>query len=365
VLHEINKFFQKDSRERREEMGKRRRRVSVRNKKGRYGYVVVLLLFMFLVATGFWWSGSLKPVSDYEQSQVFVLKQGMNAAQIAQELEDLKVIRSAEAFRHLCRIEKADSKLVAGMYYLSPSLSSQEILDILLKGPVPDVVRITIPEGYTVAEIAETLAKNGLGTEQEFYQAMQAFQAKDYSFLKDVPSSKNRLEGFLFPDTYFFAKNVKPQDVIDRFLQRFERELTVETQSRLKELDISIYTWVTKASIVEREAVKPEERPIIAGVFDNRLGKGMALESCATVQYVLGEVKPVLSLEDIAIDSPYNTYKNSGLPPGPIANPGHASLEAVLYSEKTDYFFFVAKNDGSHAFAVTYDEHLRNVSKYQ
>lgn len=344
-------------------MRRRKARPPVKSKVGLYSVILILLLIP--IALGFWWSGNLKPVSDSEQTQVFVLKEGMSAAQVAGELENMKIIRSAEVFRQLCRVEKADSKLVAGMYYLSPSLSSYEILDVFLKGPVPDILRITIPEGYTVAEIVSTLTKNGLGTEQEFYQAMQTFQSADYSFLKGTPSGNTHLEGFLFPDTYFFDKNAKPKEVINRFLERFEQELSAETKARLQVLDISVYTWVTKASIVEREAAKPEERPIIAGVFDNRLRIGMALESCATVQYILGEVKPVLSLEDIKIDSPYNTYKNAGLPPGPIANPGHASLNAVLFPAETDYIFFVAKNDGSHAFAKTFDEHLRNVNKYQ
>lgn len=350
--------------------GKKRRIVKKSRRsvqrKSRIGlYAIVIILILVPVALGSWWTSNLKPVSDSKQTQAFNLKQGMSAGQVSQELENMKLIRSAEVFRQLCRVEKADSKLVTGMYYLSPSMSSRQILDTLLQGPVPDIIKITIPEGFTIAEIVNVLAKNGLGKEQEFYDAMQTFQSKDYSFLADAPSGKTRLEGFLFPDTYFFDKDSKPKDVIDRFLERFEQELTAETKSRLKELNMSVFTWVTKASIVEREAVKQEERPIIAGIFDNRLKKDMALQSCATVQYLLGEVKPVLTLEDIEIDSPYNTYKNTGLPPGPIANPGHASLSAALYPTKTDYFFFVAKNDGSHAFAVTYDEHLRNVNKYQ
>ncbi|NLI91820.1 MAG: endolytic transglycosylase MltG [Peptococcaceae bacterium] len=344
---------------------KRKRSSVFAGSKARKYLTVFIALLIPLFAGALWWSGNLKPVSDSGQEQVFVLKTGMTASQIAQELEDKKIIRSAEVFRQLCRMNKADSKLVAGMYYLSPTLSSQQILDILLKGPQPDIIRITIPEGYTVAEIVSTLVKNGLGTEDEFYKVMQNFSAKNYDFLEGIPSGNKRLEGFLFPDTYFFDKKSKPKDVIERFLDRFNKELTAETKSRLQELNMSVFTWVIKASLVEKEAAKEEERPLIAGVFENRLRTGMPLQSCATVQYILGEVKPVLSLADIEIDSPYNTYKNPGLPPGPIANPGHASLHAALNPSKTDYFYFVAKNDGSHAFAVTYNEHLRNVSKYQ
>ena len=331
-------------------------------------YSVILLAAVIVIVSisiSQWWSQNLKPVSDSEQTRVFVIEQGMNAKEVAHSLENNNFIRNAKAFEFLCKLEKADTKLMAGVYNLAPSMSSREILEVLLKGPVPDVVRVTIPEGYTLEEIIDLLVANGLGTKQEFYQAMLSFNADDYEFLKEVPITEKRLEGFLFPDTYFFAKDSEPKAILAKFLDRFEKELTEEALARLKQLNISIYTWVTKASIVEREAAKAEERPIIAGVFENRLNIGMALESCATVQYILNERKPVLSLEDIAIDSPYNTYKYSGLPPGPIANPGHASLNAVLYPAQTKYLFFVAKNDGSHAFAATFEEHLQNVRKYQ
>lgn len=327
--------------------------------------MAILIVLLVLAGAGCWFSYSLKPVSSEGQTMSFVIEQGMSASQIAEELENRKLIKSAKAFRQLCRWQKADSKLMAGTYYLSPAMSSREILDSLLKGSKPEVVKITIPEGYTVEQIVDTLVNEGLGTEKDFYRAMDSFSTRDYDFLDGIRDGDNRLEGFLFPDTYFFDKEAKPREIIDRFLQRFSQELTPETRARLKQLDLSIFDWVIHASIVEREAQKEEERPIIAGVFANRLQAGMPLQSCATVQYALGEVKPVLSIEDTKIDSPYNTYKYLGLPPGPIANPGHASLQAVLYPEKTEYLYFVAKQDGSHAFAVTYEQHLSNIAKYQ
>ncbi|RNC29313.1 MAG: Endolytic murein transglycosylase [Candidatus Dichloromethanomonas elyunquensis] len=344
---------------------KRKRRSVLAKNKARINLTVLIIMLILFSLGAFWWSSNLKPMTDSGQDQVFVLEAGMTASQIAQELKDKNIIRNAEVFRQLCKINKADSKLVAGLYYLSPAMSAQAILNILLQGPHPDVIRVTIPEGYSVAEIVNTLVKDGLGTQDEFYKVMQTYSAKDYDFLTGVPAGNNRLEGFLFPDTYFFDRKSKPKDVVDRFLGRFNKELTPETKARLEEMHVSVFTWVTKASMVEKEAAKEAERPLIAGVFENRLRTGMPLQSCATVQYVLGEVKPVLSLTDIEIDSPYNTYKNPGLPPGPIANPGHASLNAALYPARTDYFYFVAKNDGTHAFAVTYDEHLKNTKKYQ
>jgi len=342
---------------------RKRRKFPVKKRFGLGAGVLVLLLV--LAGTGLWWFVNLKPVSNSDQTQLFEIKQGMTAVQVANALEDMKLVRNSEAFRQLCRWQKADFKIVAGVYYLSPAMSSRAILDTLIKGAEQEAVRITIPEGFTVVQIVNTLVNNGLGTEDEYYNIMSEFSAKNYDFLEGAPKGKNRLEGFLFPDTYFFDKKSKPEDVINRFLQRFAKEITPDTKARLKAVNLSVYDWVLKASLVEREAKKQEERPVIAGVFDNRLRINMPLQSCATVLYVLGEVKTVLSIEDTKIDSPYNTYKYSGLPPGPIANPGDASLQAALYPAKTDYLYFVAKNDGTHAFSVTYSEHLKNVQKYE
>ena len=323
----------------------------------------VFIIFCFAVLL--WWSGSFKAVSNSTDKYYFEIKQGSTAATIAAELEDRNLIRESLVFRYLCKASQADSKLAAGDYYISPSMKPEEIVQLFLKGPAPNIVRVTIPEGYTVKDIVELLEANGLGTKKSFYAAMDTFDKDDYSFLKDVPQGDNRLEGFLFPDTYFFDINVGCHATIDRLLQRFSAELTDETRERLNVLGMSVSEWVIKASIVEKEAAKDDERAVIAGVFENRLKIDMPLQSCATVQYLLDEVKPVLSYADEKIESPYNTYKYAGLPPGPIANPGHASLQAALYPEKNNYYYFVAKSDGSHAFANSYDEHLRNISIYQ
>ena len=344
-------------------MRKRRRNIKKTNRIGIY--VVILSLIVLPIAMLMWWSSSLQALSDSGSEQIFEVKPGMSASQVADELEKKKIIKSALAFKQLSKLNKVDSKLYVGEYVVSPAMSARDILDILLKGPAPDIVRVTIPEGYTLAQIVNTLEKSGLGTEKELSKAMESFTAKDYSFLQDIPTGKDRLEGFIFPDTYFFDKKSQPKEVIDRFLDRFELELSEENLLRLKELDISIHEWVTLASIIEREAAKAEERALIAGVYYNRLRIDMPMQADATIQYILGEVKPIVTYADLEIDSPYNTYKYKGLPPGPISSPGSASLEAVLYPEETDYFYYVAKPDGYHAFAVTYNEHLRNISKYQ
>ncbi|MDR0434151.1 MAG: endolytic transglycosylase MltG [Gracilibacteraceae bacterium] len=342
-------------------------------KKKKKSFLPLLLLFVLVclaVLSGgayYWWQLNTGPVSaESAGSRQFVVEAGMTAAAVGEELEQAGIIRNADAFRWLCRREGVETRLRAGVYEVSPAMSPREIISVLLAGPAPDVTVVTLPEGFTVKQIVERLAANGLGTEAEFYAALADFPAAEYHFLENIPAGVEfPLEGFLFPATYYFDTQASPQATLRRFLDRFAEELTPEVQARLAERGMSVPEWVVKGSIVEREAVKSEDRPVIAGVFEKRLAAGMMLQSCATVQYILGEVKPVLSYEDIAIESPYNTYLYTGLPPGPVCNPGRAALEAALYPAETEYLFFVAKPDGYHAFARTYDEHLRNVSEWQ
>ena len=205
-------------------------------------------------------------------------------------------------------------------------------------------------------QIITTLEEKGVTTREEF---LDAAANGDYNY--DYIGEKGdalRVQGYLFPETYLFEKGISAYDVINTMIAQFDSLLTDEWKAQLATRGLSIHDWVTMASIVEKEAVVQEDRPIIAGVFYNRLDQGMLLQSCATVQYALGEVKPVLTNEDVAVDSPYNTYIHEGLPPTPIASPGEASLEAALYPADTTYLFFVAKPNGAHIFTNTYEEHL-------
>lgn len=330
----------------------------LRNKK-------ILVLILLAAIAIIWWMSTFRPVSASEEKTAFVIEQGTVASQLAKDLETRGLIREDSAFNLLCKIKGAESKLMAGIYYLSPSMSTGEILDKLLQGPERDEKKVTIPEGYNTSQIIDVLVKNGFGTKEKFKTEMQSFTSDQYAFLKDIPKGENRLEGFLFPDTYFFSVDEGEHKIIDRMLQRFSLELTDDIKNKLNEKNMSVFQWVTMGSIVEREAAKSEDRPIIAAIFAKRIKIGMPLQSCATIQYLLNENKRVLSLKDLEINSPYNTYKHTGLPPGPIANPGRASLQAVLYHEETDYLYFVAKSDGSHAFAKTNEEHMQNIRKYQ
>ncbi|MPM88934.1 hypothetical protein SDC9_136038 [bioreactor metagenome] len=227
-----------------------------------------------------------------------------------------------------------------------------------------ETVRVTIPEGKELREIIDILAQANVCSADELWDAVKT-HTYDYDFLKDLPDRENRLEGYLFPDTYEFFTGSDADTVIKKFLNNFDSKWTDEFTQRAKELDMSIDQVVTLASIIEREAVGDSDRDVVSSVFHNRLNsKSMTLlQSCATVQYVLKERKAVLTYDDIKIDSPYNTYIYPGLPIGPIASPGLASIKAALYPASTDYYYFVVSASGEHIFSKTLAEHEAAIKK--
>jgi UPF0755 protein len=233
-----------------------------------------------------------------------------------------------------------------------------DIVRILEQGRVL-VHRVTIPEGSTIWQIATLLDAEGLVDKQRFLElSMDPSLASFY-----VPEA-NSLEGFLFPDTYHFIKGIGGDGVIETIVQRFFREFTREDERRARELGMSVYEIVTLASIIEKEAVVDREKPIIAGVFYNRLRRGMRLQADPTVLYGQRR-RGRITRRDLRAKHPYNTYVQNGLPPGPIANPGAAALKAALYPARVSYLYFVSKNDGTHYFSRTLRDHQRAVRKYQ
>lgn len=335
-------------------------------RKKKHKFLVYFLgLGLILILSGWgWWQWSLQPYAATGETMMLAVTQGATARQIGAELERRQLIRSAWTFGYLARTYKADALLLPGEYYLSAAMSPSQIIRVLLKGPDVETARVTIPEGFSTEQIIDIFVQKGLGSKQDFTKVVTS-DSFPYAFLKGAPSGMHRLEGFLFPDTYFFKIGTSPHQLIDILLQRFNRELSPELTASLQKSQLSFHDWVTLASIVEKEAVKETDRPLIASVFLNRLQKSMKLESCATVQFVLGTPKPILYDKDLQTPSPYNTYLHAGLPPGPIANPGHASLVAVLHPAQSDYLYFLAKPDGYHVFAKTFAEHLQNQKKYQ
>jgi len=307
---------------------------------------------------------------DDSREVAFVIESGETVSTVAYHLHGIGLIGDAELFRRVVQYWGADGDIQVGVYSLRPDMTMEEIMRQLQHGRMPSK-KVTIPEGWRAEQIAGLLAEEELVSEQEFVQAV-ALGRTGHGFLRDrPPESSLGLEGFLFPDTYELPQQTTAARVIDIMLQNWDQRVSPEIRDKASELGMTMYEIVTLASIVEREAVVGEERPIIAGVYLNRLEKGMYLQSDPTVQYAKGYSEAtgswwnrMIQEEAITVVSPYNTFLNPGLPPGPICNPGLAAIKAVLVPESSDYLFFYHKGDGSHAFAVTYEEHLRNEEMY-
>ena len=323
-----------------------------------------------------------QPASSYSRPVRFTIEPGMAARTISKELQRFGLIKDPELFEAYVRLNSLDAKIQAGTYVLDPSMSMREVVEAIQHAE-SESVSVTILEGWRFEQTADYLTKAGVLSDPakgEAYRSLAASAATiepdRYPFLLERPQGAT-LEGYLFPDTYKIpATNATAVDVLTRQLDTFaERVVPLYEEARAKgTTDLSLHQVLTLASIVEREAVVREERPTIAGVYLNRLADGMKLDADPTVQYAMGYQPasgqwwktPVTLDEYSTVNSPYNTYLNAGLPPGPIAAPGLSSIQAVLNPEKHNYLYFVAMPDGSgrHVFAQTYEEQLQNVAKY-
>lgn len=333
---------------------------------------LLAVAFVFLGTAWYWYEANLKPVAPGSQDeQLITIPPGAHSRRIAQLLHEHGLIKHPLVFRMTVRFRDLDGRLQAGQYALGPGLSLEEIVNKLVAGDVATYA-VTVPEGLTVAQTIALLAEAGVAGREELAAAVAA-AVEDWPFLPAGADGLHQpLEGYLFPDTYRLPYDAGAQDMVTIMLRRFEEVFSPAWRERARELGLTVHEVVTLASIVEREAQVPEERPVIAAVFHNRLGIGMKLDADPTVIYAVAwdreAVDPyILTRSDLRVDSPYNTYIYGGLPPGPIASPGAAAIEAVLYPADVDYFYFVSKFDGTgaHVFAKTYQEHLRNVAKYR
>lgn len=289
---------------------------------------------------------------------------GSSTSKIASILKENDLIKNERAFKMLSKNIEADSKMKAGDYKFSKSLTSEEIINKLVSGEIfVETNSFTIPEGYNNNQIIETLVSEGLIDEDKFMTELSN-GTFDYKFMEMIDREYN-LEGFLFPDTYVIKKDASEHEIIDVMLRRFDDVFLDSYYDRMKEQEMDLNQIITLASIIEKEAAVDRERKLVSSVFYNRLDINMKLESCATVQYTMDEVKAVLSFADIAVDTPYNTYKYPGLTPAPIASPGEKSILAALYPDDTNYLYFVVSNlgDGSQYFSKTYREHQLAIKK--
>ncbi len=324
-----------------------------------FGLAVVGFL-LTLLAAGWFFTQELTPVKTSEKSVLYRIQTGATFSQVTQDLAEKKLIRNPDAFKLYVKLKGLQSKIQSGYYRLSPHMSAADIVKKLTQG-LTEKIPYTIPEGYRINQASRRLNEYLLSPERyiEIAQKPDADLFQKYPFLKSGKS----LEGFLYPDTYFLQGVEK--DLIEAQLKRFQEVVLPIWENRPPTHKLDLHQTITLASVVELEGLLDRELPVIAGVFLKRLSIGMKLESDPTTEYALGwhQGPKGLSLKDIRVDSPYNTYRYGGLPPGPIGNPGVAAIKAVLYPEKTAYLYFVARGDGSHAFSKSYSEHLSAIRR--
>jgi UPF0755 protein len=327
--------------------------------RGRLTFSVVMVAAAAALAAAVFIS--LLPVDPNGGPRLVFIPPGSSSAEIGRLLETAGVIRRARDFVIAVRVRRLSRSLQEGEYRLSPAMGLLDIMDRIARGAVV-LYPVTIPEGFTARQIVEELVKTRLGDRDEFLALVRSgAKAFDHDFLDTLPGLS--LEGYLFPDTYQIPRHMNERAAIRLFLDRFG-EVAVQ-RWRNSGNERTLHEIVTIASMVEREARVPAERPLIAGVIYNRLARGWRLEVDATVLYALGRHKPVVTFADLKVNSPYNTYLHAGLPPGPIANPGTAAIDAALNPTMTPFLYYVARADGSHVFSRTLDEHLVAVRRYR
>ncbi|MHB1458486.1 MAG: endolytic transglycosylase MltG [Armatimonadota bacterium] len=286
------------------------------------------------------------------------IPKGSTAGDIGQILAEKGVIRSAFGFKILVRIKHSSSNLKPGAYNLDPSMPPSAVIDKISRG---DSVSkwLSIPEGYTIRQIADRIEEEGFGNSSRFY-SLAKFQGKSFQTAFSNPGES--LEGYLFPDTYLVPIGMSEADIIREMLGCFDRKANKPLADEIRASGMSLHDIVVTASLIEREARVPEDRPLISAVLRNRLKQNMRLGIDATVLYALGKHKDRVLYSDLDVDSPYNTYRNFGLPPGPIANPGIESMKAAIHPADADYVYYVAKPDGSHVFTSTFEEHKQAIA---
>ena len=325
--------------------------------------IILILLLLFIAIFSYFFFRLLRyastPASHTHKETIVNIPLGQGLGVTAKMLYEAGIVKAPSEFRRLARIKAYDKKIRAGEYLLSPAMSPSEVLDIMAKGKVL-LRKLTIPEGASLRQIAAIVAGTGLVRESDFLKA-----ARNTGLLHENGIDALSPEGYLFPDTYHFSRNVTPEKIVSAMIRRFSEVFTPEWKARARDLGFSVHEVVTLASVIEKETGAAFERPMIASVFHNRLKKGMRLESDPTVIYGIKDFDGNITRKHLNTYTPYNTYRIKGLPLGPIANPGKAALEATLYPEETQFIFFVSKDGKTHQFSSNLRDHNRAVRKYQ
>ena len=310
------------------------------------------------VAADLWFYAN-KPISANPEKIVVHLKPGQSFAKTTEILEEKGLINSPFRFNLISRFKGYDKKAQAGEYLLSETMTPLHILEKMARGEVK-LYKLTIPEGLNIYQIAELASEGGFAEKTAFIKA-----ATDSAYARENGVEADTLEGYLFPDTYFFPRGTTVKKIIGTMVDRFKTVFSPQWEEQAERIGFTPHQVVILASIIEKETGDPSERPVISSVFHNRLKKKMRLESDPTVIYGIKNFDGNLTRKHLKTRTPYNTYKIRGLPVGPIANPGLKSLEAALYPAQTPYIYFVSKKDSTHHFSTNLKDHNRAVRKYQ
>jgi len=333
--------------------------------------VLIVLLIAGIVGVGMFFAMNRlmnPPAEEMNLSGTTVsvtIPDGAGTETIANILKENGLIDSVFGFKLTSKLEGFDGTYKQGTYNVDTGMTKRQIMELFQSGKVAMDLKVMIPEGYTVKQIAARVEEEGICSAEEFINETNN-GTFDYDFLKDLPEREYRLEGYLFPDTYFFTGDETAHDVVDAMLKRFSQMYTKEYQDLVASSGYTLDEIITLASMVEKEIKLPEERARAAGVMYNRLKENMTLGIDATVLYAVGKTAGELTVDDLNVDSPYNTRKNQGLPLGPISNPGEASIKAAITPETHKYLYYVVEAVGkdNHVYCETYDEFLNAKAAY-
>ena len=318
-----------------------------------------IIIFIWMTA-GFFYHQATVSVGENTQTIILSIPPGATLKKISKDLQSLSLIRNASAFRLLANIRQKQTHIQVGEYELNQSMLPMDILKAITSGKTV-LHPVTIPEGYRISEIAELLTETISINKEIFIK-----ETRNKDLLNKLNITSKSLEGYLFPETYHFSKHTSEKKIIQTMLNTFQQRMkTKKVQHQIQSSDMSLHEIITLASLIEKETGMNGERKHISSVFHNRLKRKMRLQTDPTVIYAIENFDGNIRKKDLNIDSPYNTYRHKGLPPGPIASPGIKSIVAALNPIKTNHLYFVSKKDGSHQFSSSLKEHNRAVQKYQ
>ncbi|TDJ50439.1 MAG: endolytic transglycosylase MltG [Nitrospina sp.] len=332
----------------------------LRRLQSRLTVILAVMLVMGVIFAALLYQYATTPASASQDGQVVEIKPGMTLKQVAHLLADKELLNEPSTFMLYTYLQGEQNHIQAGEYRFSPSMPPHDILEALTSG-MAVLYTVTIPEGYRITDIADLLEAKGLVDKPAFIEA-----TRNRELLESLHIPSGSLEGYLYPETYKFSKAGGARRIVQTLLDTFkERVLQPERVQQAEAMQFTFHEIVTLASLIEKETGLGKERKLISSVFHNRLAKKMRLQTDPTVIYAMVNFDGNIRKKDLSIDSPYNTYKHFGLPPGPIASPGLESIQAALDPEETDFLYFVSRKDGSHQFSTNYKDHIRAVQKYQ